>query len=216
MWFWTLASLGFAGVFDLAAGTLFVHLLSGYFSHPLLWWQYAIGAFLGALPDIDLFLGFFKKNPNGHHEYLTHRPIVGIPFAIIIGWLLGGEFWAWSAGIGVFWHYLHDTKGFLFLYDNGLAWFWPFSKKYWGVRNFRVVSETLGELLSEEKGFEAIHETYLTPTRRSITEFALAGFFFGYVIGDTFGFHSGFAAALLFWVSIVGVWIVYRSRLPRP
>ena len=177
MWFWTFASLGLAGVLDLAAGALLVRLLSQYFVHPLAWWHYVIGAFLGASPDIDLFLGFFEKNPNGHHEYLTHRPSVGIPLAIVLGWFFGGEFWAVAAGIGVFWHYLRDTKGFLGLYDNRLAWFWPFSRRYWGVQNLRVVSETLEELLSKEKGYESLHAAFLTPTRRSITEFALTVIF---------------------------------------
>jgi hypothetical protein len=88
MWFWKLAALGFAGILDLAAGTLFIHLLSQYFAYPLSWWQYVIGAFLGASPDIDLLHAFFRKNASGHHEYLTHRPIMGISFAVTLAWLL--------------------------------------------------------------------------------------------------------------------------------
>ena len=211
MWFWTLASLGLAGILDLAVGALIVHLLSEYFVYPLVWWQYAIGALLGASPDLDLFYAFWSKTPNGHHEFLTHRPIVGIPLAATIGWLLGGEFWAWCAGGGVFWHYLHDTKGFLCLYDSGLAWLWPFSRKYWGVKNLRVVSETLGELFSKEKGFESIHATYLTPTRRSITEFLLMSIAMGYVVADVFGTQFGVAIVLLFWSGILGLWMMYAN-----
>ncbi|OGZ07121.1 MAG: hypothetical protein A2942_01445 [Candidatus Lloydbacteria bacterium RIFCSPLOWO2_01_FULL_50_20] len=214
MWFWTLASLGLAGFLDLVAGVFFVHLLSLYFGHPLLWWQYAIGAALGASPDIDLLYAFFKKNLGGHHEYLTHRPIIGIPLAIIIGWFLGGAFWATAALIGVFWHYLHDTEGFLCLYDNGgLAWFWPFSKEYWGVRDFRVVSR-MPEVHTrkEEDVFDNVYKVYLIPTRQAITEFLLTGIFFGYVIGDTLGVHISVAATYVFWVGVAALWIVYHCR----
>ncbi len=200
----------------MAAGTFFVHILSGYFTHPLVWWQYGIGAFLGASPDIDLCYAFFKKNANGHHEYLTHRPIVGIPFAVALGFLLGGTFWGTAAGVGVCWHYLHDTKGFLCLYDNGLGWFWPFSKKYWGVCNGRIVSETLKELLGkEESNFDSIYGKYLAPNRQSLTEFILTSIFLGYVLGDMFGFGFGVAAVFLFWFTITELWIAYHSVVSR-
>ncbi|OGZ05693.1 MAG: hypothetical protein A2762_02545 [Candidatus Lloydbacteria bacterium RIFCSPHIGHO2_01_FULL_54_11] len=210
MWFWRLASLGCAGVLDLVAGLFFTHLLSGYFAHPLFWWQYAIGALLGASPDIDLFYACIRKNATGHHEYLTHRPIVGIPLAIVVGWVLGGEFWAWCAGVGVLWHYLHDTQGFLCLYDSGLAWCWPFSKKYWGVQDGKIVSQTLDEFLRKtDSAFENIYEVYLVPTRRSVFEFLLTGVFVGVLAGDLFGVLPSIVGALFVWIGAFGLWIAY-------
>lgn len=211
MFFWRLASLGLAGVLDLAAGMLIVTLLSEHFTYSLEWWQYIVGAFLAASPDIDLLLGFFGKSLDEHHEYLTHRPIFGIPFAISIGWVIGGEFWAFAAGLGVFWHYLHDTQGFLFLYDNGLAWLWPYSKKYWGIENLQVVYRTPKELSQCEGGaFDSLYECYLTPTRRSVTEFALTSIFLGYVASSLLGNYLGVAAALIFWMTITYLWYTYR------
>ena len=211
MFFWRITSLGLAGVLDLAAGMVIVTLLGEYFSYPLLWWQYLIGALLAASPDIDLLLGFFGKRVDEHHEYLTHRPIFGLPFAIVGGWIIGGEFWAYASGFGVLWHYLHDTQGFLFLYDNGLAWFWPYSKKYWGIRNFRVVYRIPNELPQSEGGaFDSLYECYLTPTRRSVTEFVLTSGCIGYVASSVFGDFIGMAATLSFWVSIIYLWSMYR------
>lgn len=215
MWFWTLASLGCAGVLDLVMGMFFVHLLSAYFSYPLHWWQYVIGAFLGASPDIDLFWGFFKKNQNEHHEFLTHRPIIGIPFAVALGWIFGGVFWAFAAGIGALWHYLHDTEGFLGLSDGGIAWFWPFSKKYWGMRNFRVVSRQPDCSEADKNALDWFYESYLVPTRRSVTEFALTGPLLGFVVGGLSDIHSGFGVTFLFWISVAGLWFVYCFRSVR-
>lgn len=211
MFFWRFISLGLAGILDLAAGMLIVTLMSEYFSYQLVWWQYVIGAFLAASPDIDLLLGFFGKDLDGHHEYLTHRPIVGIPLAITIGWIIGGEFWALASGIGVFWHYLHDTQGFLFLYDNGLGWFWPFSRRYWGMQRGRVVSRTPKELSQSAGGaFDCLYECYLTPTRRSITEFVLTSIFFGCVLTTLWGGLIGIVSVVSFWGVISAMWLSYR------
>lgn len=211
-WHEKVIALGLAGILDLAAGTLFVFLLSKYFSHPLLSWQYILGAFLAAAPDIDLLLCLFGREPNEHHENLTHRPIVGILLAALLGGFFGGTFWALTAVIGVCWHYLHDTEGFLFLYDNGIGWLWPFSKKYWGVRNFQIVSQTLPEFLAGKKtGFGATYEDYLNPTPKSLREFTLAGIFFGYVAGGLFGPLFGVIVAGLFLLSIMLIWKLHRG-----
>lgn len=216
MWFWKIVALFFAGILDLATGLLIMHTLSVSFAHPLLWWQYAIGACLGASPDIDLFYAFWKKNATGHHEYLTHRPIIGIMLATVLGFLLGGAFWAWCTGIAVSWHYLHDTDGFLGLSGGGIAWFWPISKKYVGMRGFRtqLVSWASKEYRGDEgNDCDDIYQTYLTATRRSLTEFFLTGIFTGYVVGDLFGFGFGCAVAALFWMTVQGLWIAYRQLM---
>ncbi|MDP2630948.1 MAG: metal-dependent hydrolase [Candidatus Uhrbacteria bacterium] len=217
MWFWTLASLGLAGALDLAIGVLLVHLLSEYFAYPLVWWQYAIGALLGASPDVDLFYAFFRKNASGHHEYLTHRPILGVPFAIFLGWMIGGEFWAIAAGLGAFWHYLHDTEGFLGLSGGGIAWFWPFSKKYWGMGGAKAqvvfwVPEVHQAQAENRNTCDEFRKTYLLPTRRSVTEFMLTSIALGYVIADLFDSHIFFPVVILFWAGILGLWISYSAE----
>ena len=210
MWFWTFLSLGLAGILDLAVGTLVIHLLSTVHGYPLAWWQYVIGACLGASPDIDLFLAFFRKNASAHHEYLTHRPVVGIPFAVAIGWVLGGDFWAIAAGIGVCWHYLHDTDGFLGLNGGGIAWCWPFSQKYWGVRNYRIVSQTPRADDGGGNNYEWFHKTYLSPTRRSIVEFMLTSMCAGYVAADLVSIIFGIALVGTFWCQLFFLWASYR------
>jgi hypothetical protein len=209
MWFWKFVALGCAGVLDLAAGALFVHLLGAYFAQPLLWWQYAIGAALGAAPDIDLFYAWYKNNMTGHHEYLTHRPIVGISLAIALGFICGGAFWATAAGVGVCWHYLHDTEGFLGLPGGGIAWCWPVSKKYLGMHGFATTEISwTNKVYTGDEGndVDEICEIYLTPTRRSIVEFALTGIFLGYIVGDLFGVFWGAITWLLVWSLVFAFW----------
>jgi hypothetical protein len=218
MWFWKITALGFAGILDLAAGLFIVHVLSIFFAHPLVWWQYAIGAFLGASPDIDLFYAFWKKNATGHHDYLTHRPIIGVTLAITLGWFWGGTFWAIAAGVGVFWHYLHDTDGFLGLSGGGIAWLWPFSEKYLGMRglNAQVVSWTSQTYKGDEgNDCDDIYKTYLIATQRSVTEFLLTGVLVGYVVGSLFGYGFGCALAALFWLTVQGLWTVRRQLVQR-
>lgn len=208
MLFWKIAALGLAGTLDLAMGTLIAHVLAQISSYPLEWWQYAIGACLGASPDIDLLLGSFGVDRRYHHEHLTHRPIVGLPLAFFLGWLFGGMFWGVVAVTCVFWHYLHDTHGFLCLYDNGLGWFWPFSRKYWGVRNYRVVSESLEEFLDKTRNDAVFFGGYLSPSGRSVTEFFLAGIILSCVAEDLLGSPFGVFVLISFWGLITLMWTV--------
>lgn len=208
--FWKLCAFGFAGILDLAVGFFVTHFLAQWFGYELAWWHYAIGAFLGASPDIDLVAAFIKKNPTSHHEYLTHRPIFGISFAAFLGWIVGGEFWAWCAGLCVFWHYLHDTEGFLSLTDNGIAWLWPVSKKYWGMRGGRIVGKSFEEFEAEEdKKFE-IYDKFLMPTRRALTEFIVFSILLVAILGDLFGWAMGVVVAFVFWAAIVEIWDAYE------
>ena len=104
---WTLWAMFLATVLDLSAGIFIVYLMQDWFAQTISWRSYALGAFLGIAPDLDLIAAFFQKKCTGHHEYLTHRPIIGIPLAICLGWLFGGSFWAWTAGMIIVFHYLH-------------------------------------------------------------------------------------------------------------
>lgn len=130
-----LVATGLAALLDFSIGTLIVfvfkaQLFTGSKSEL---WQYLLGGLLAVSPDI---LGVLKlyvvgsRNPNlpkvHHHDSISHRPLAIIPLASAAAYAFGGMDWAWIAGLCLFAHYLHDTKGFG---GSNMAWLWPFVKK---------------------------------------------------------------------------------------
>jgi hypothetical protein len=118
------------------------------------------------LPDFDqilpILLNTFSKN---HHQTLFHRPIIVVPTAIAIGWVIGGTMWAVIASICILMHFVHDTHGFS---DDGIAWLWPFSEKYWSLQG----SEDQHAHSIEHRTW--IRENWQRPSMRSIAEIALS------------------------------------------
>lgn len=219
---WKLVAMGLAGIYDLVFGVFVTVLFGAIFNVSLQLEHYFLGALLGASPDIDLLIplltGTKEKGANKHHEYWTHRPIVGIPSGIFLGWFLGGEFWAWVAGTAIFFHYLHDTDGWLGLNDNGIAWFWPLSKKYWGFSAWRIRGRTLAQLEAESGGFESIYIKYLKPTKRSIVELAAVVVFILLIAYLGFGEFEELVGAIIISLMLVGIiliGLIWNLKIPN-
>ncbi len=101
-------------------------------SHALLW----LGALFGFIPDVDMFLAFFKlrsltiqSEKVDHRVFLTHVPwlwlIAGL-FVSLCGKVIGNSF-VESIGmilwLGTWSHFILDS------FYWGLRWLWPFSQK---------------------------------------------------------------------------------------
>ena len=202
-WFQAVGNL-LMGILDMAVGIFVVFFIGSLYGHDVGWAGYFLGAALGVSPDIDLVYllirrGGFSEN---HHEYLTHRPIIGIPAAVLIGGLLGGWFWAFIAGICVCCHYVHDTKGFG---GGGIAWFWPFSRFYYSPFGIGDPEQTK----KVRNHHKAIERLMLSPSRKVIVENAIVAILIMIVGGNLWGWQIGFLLAGAFWVGIFTIWFLY-------
>jgi hypothetical protein len=154
-----------AGSMDLAVGVLIATIISSAMSVPVVWWHLLVGAVLAILPDFDIIFQIvtFGHVNSAHHRSPLHRPVLLLPLITIVGWLAGGEWLAYTAFICVLWHYVHDTKGFG---GGGIAWAWPFSKKYWSL--------TGSHELYHMNHAQWIENYWLKPTKLSIREVMVA------------------------------------------
>ncbi len=78
------------------------------------------------LPDIDMLIFVIpglKKIFMGHRQW-THRPLLYLPIAITILFIVG-PFWALLFFFAITAHLIHDT---LWL-GTGIMWLWPFSHR---------------------------------------------------------------------------------------
>lgn len=126
-----LGANGIAGFMDFGVGALIICLMSLAFDIHLPEWYLLIGGILALLPDSDIILPIIEGNQSeigDHHQTLAHRPIIMLSLVMMMGILVGGLFWTTTAATCVFWHYVHDTRGFG---GGGIAWGWPFFEKYW-------------------------------------------------------------------------------------
>ncbi len=101
-------------------------------THSLLW----LGFLFGALPDLDMFLAFFKtrswviqNDKQSHRRYVTHTPIFWLCVAVLIG--------AVTHSFEIFLITLCAPLSHLFLdsIQDEIRWLWPLSKK--SFRMFR-------------------------------------------------------------------------------
>lgn len=91
---------------------------------PPRWQAWAAGAFVGALPDVDIVLGILLGRGAGYHGTFTHS-FTAVAVWAAIGWLLGGGRWAAVFGVAYASHLLVDL-----LDETGptnLMLAWPFS-----------------------------------------------------------------------------------------
>lgn len=167
------ASLTYIGHFlaacmDFAMGILIVSILGSIFSVEIPLWVYVLGAFLAVLPDMDIILDVLKGSDLqgwDHHLTIMHRPTVILPTVAVIGAFLGfflGSplFYSLVFILCVFWHYLHDTKGFG---GGGIAWLWPVSRMYWGFSGGEIPEE----VRTREEPF---YLEWIKPTALSVRE----------------------------------------------
>ncbi len=207
-----------AAFMDFGVGTFITALLGLAFGLELPAWAYLVGGVLGFLPDFDVIWSIlYRGHPQGdHHQTLMHRPIVILPITAIAGWLLGGAFWSATATACVFWHYLHDTPEFG---GGGVAWFWPFSKKYWSFRNEWISPERSVMANSETDHKSWIEETWLKPSAISCREIEVGAISIG--IASTIsewgnrGWWSlvyGVTAWGLIWLLVLTIWMLWRDQ----
>jgi hypothetical protein len=92
----------------------------------------AVGAMLALLPDIDIMPAILRGKVEGDHRTTWwHAPLVVIPIAMIVAFVLGGVYWMLVAVACLLWHYAHDTF-------DGVRWLRPFSPYYWSYRGRHV------------------------------------------------------------------------------
>ena len=181
--FFVVIATAYAAFLDFAMGS-FIASVAGLIAHlPVesLIPAAFIGGLLALIPDLDCLALYFYWGRGGapsHHLWISHRPLIVIPLMTAAGFWLGGSFWAWTAGLCVFWHYLHDTQG---LGDGGIAWLWPFSRKFIALwPPFQLTDPLLDETITrpdKEAHNRWLFETYLEDSGRGHGEF-----FFGYML----------------------------------
>lgn len=215
MAFFLLGATALAALMDFAVGALIAFTIERATGMPGGLLDYFVGGVLGLLPDIDIFylyaVWWFKKSIRSfnHHQFITHRPIVMIPTATIIGFLVGGFPWAQIAGLCVFWHLLHDSKGFL---GGGIAWFWPFSHDYISVwPPFRHENSKKNSSMSDDdnKHRSWLIQTYLQPNRPFAIELSIA--FAALAIIITLHFHLPFISGFLFFCLCWGLVTIFQN-----
>lgn len=114
---------------DLAMGIFLSLGLSRLFGVELTGLIVTVGIAAALLPDVDvILLVLFPpiKKIIGEHRSALHYPLLYVPLVAVV-WIMFGTFWAILIGLGVLWHFIHDT---MFL-GWGLAWLAPFSKRKW-------------------------------------------------------------------------------------
>ena len=168
-----------AAYLDFTIGCCAIVVLAVTFSVELVWWQVIVGGLLALLPDIDIApMLIVGKTPRfDHRQSIFHRPILMLPVVALLGYLIGGTFWALASAILVLYHYLHDIDWSGQRY--GIAWFWPLSKQFWGPYGFFTPPTTVS------------HETWLKdkwlqPSHLSIIELSVAlvaAIFLGVLLG---------------------------------
>jgi hypothetical protein len=193
-----------AGFLDFTIGALIVVIIESMFGASIVPWHLIAGSALAVLPDFDLIVPILLDTVRGdHHQTLFHRPMVMLPTSIMIGWFIGGGVWASIAGLCVFWHFLHDTRG---LGGGGIAWFWPFSEQYWSLRG------TQNPRSVKVDYHEWIYNNWLRPSILSVREVALGSILLA--IAAWIMNRSLVLSILLFvfvWSSVCVLWIIWQA-----
>lgn len=122
-----------AAFMDFGVGTLITSIVAYNFGTILPWPYLFIGGLLALAPDMDMVPSVvWGKSPSfDHRQTIFHRPLFLILLISLIAWLLGGQMWLIISLLCITYHFLHDTNFTSNTY--GIAWFWPFSNKYWNL-----------------------------------------------------------------------------------
>ena len=196
-----------AGIFIVSAGSL----IAGRESSIV---YYIIGGALALAPDFDVFYMYLKRGKiyGDHHQYFTHRPMVGLPLAALIGFAIGGLFWGVMTIICIFWHYIHDTEGPTG--GGGIAWFWPFSEKYRSPWKTSSPEKSLsGQAIGRQD--KLLDSEWLAPSAKSVSELATGTMLFSVAAGNLFNWLIGTVCAMIIWLGIASVWSAYSKFKAR-
>lgn len=82
------------------------------------------------LPDVDFIIGMWHEfrhpeDRKSHHGYITHAPLVYVPFLLILGWYQAKL--ALFIGYGLLTHFIMDSL----VAGDGIRWLYPFKKKFY-------------------------------------------------------------------------------------
>lgn len=190
-----LAGSGMGAFLDFGMGMLITTLAAVIVEYPLEPWQLFLGGFLGFLPDADIALMIMRRkyaDAADHHTTIMHRPIIVLPVATLVAWLIGGTFWAVVTALCVTWHFFHDTKA---LSDGDIDLFWPLPKRMTGYKEPRRV-----DLI------DWLQWRWFEPTTFGVTELLVGslGLFVG--MFHMFGFFWAVGAVLVCWAGFMLVW----------
>ncbi|TSC96526.1 MAG: hypothetical protein Athens071426_481 [Parcubacteria group bacterium Athens0714_26] len=204
---WKLYAMALAGMLDIAVGITVVFLFGKFFGQKMGLMSYVAGVFLSIAPDFDIIF-LYLTDKKSHHEFITHRPIIVLALVAGIGWFVENKFWSLLASILIFWHYLHDTEGFLGIKENGIAWLWPFSKYYYGFSDGKIVVKTSEERL-KNASFKSALNQYLYPNYRSFMELGISSLLFCFICTQFIG-YKGMLLFPIFWIIILIGWALYK------
>ncbi len=96
--------------------------------------------FFGAAPDLDLIYNFLKlksyriagKGAPSHRKYLSHAPILWLIAGLTVYFLAQDDYYRTFGlliWLGSWTHFVLDSI------DYGIMWLWPFSTKFYSLRN---------------------------------------------------------------------------------
>lgn len=97
------------------------------------------GGFFGFAPDLDMFYVFWKERGLkqtgagvSHRAFFSHTPIVWLVVALLVALLGHTLFWYFTAlliWLGSWSHFMLDST------VMGIRWLYPFSKKFYALKN---------------------------------------------------------------------------------
>lgn len=208
MRFLYLAGNVLAGFLDFAVGTFVVGVMTRVWEIEISPWLLVIGGITAILPDFDIVWFLVSRGrPSGdHHQSVPHRPLVMVPIVGLLAFLIGGDFWSVAISVCLFWHYLHDTHGFG---GGGIAWFWPFSRKYWSLSGGEEPEKS--EMARSESGHvEWINATWLRPSYVSVRDVIIASLLFGSALSVVVNIRTGVTEFIVVWLAVSCLWILHE------
>lgn len=204
-----------AGFLDFAIGLSIVHGVSYLTGDTVSVTDYIIGGLLTLSPDIDLlYMALRERRLYGdHHQNITHRPILIIPLASLAGFVIGGPFWGVAATLCVLWHFIHDTEWIGGPGGSGIAWFWPFSKKYISPKR-AVDPERAPGAEWKDRADQWMNISWLRPSMLSVSELMIGTVLCCNVAQNILGWGATLSLTSLAWALTLSVWLfVARRRL---
>ncbi len=202
-----------AGFLDFAIGIFVVAMLSSVWGIELSPWVLVVGGIAAVLPDFDVIWFLVSKGkPSGdHHQSIFHRPLVMIPVVGLLALIAGGDFWCAAISVCLFWHYLHDTRGFG---GGGIAWFWPFSRKYWSLTGGQEPESSI-MATSESGHVEWINTVWLRPSRICVRHTVTGSLLLGIALSLVTNAQTGIIAFTVVLLSISSLWML-NNFLKKP
>jgi len=192
-----LAATGMAAFLDFSIGTLIVFTAGSATGVEIQVWHIAIGGILALLPDFDLIVRALllwltgRRYEGDHRASVMHAPLIMLPTCTLLGWFLGGSFWAMTTFLCLFYHYVHDSRIFSV---GDINWLWPLTNRKlpW---------------MDQKEWFE---QFWLRPTKTSVAELCIGVTALGYVVSVYVGPQIAMALAAVVVFINIATWTFYR------